>query len=271
MLIQDKKAYITTTYKTKEGEVVGYDYSNYNNFPIIPLWGSDLHQSTLVGMKSKIDAYDLISSGFANDLQDCAEIYWIVSGGAGMDNQDLAKFRQRLKLNKIANVEDRDSSATPYTQEIPYASREAFLARIEAQIYRDFSAFRPEQVAAGNVTATQIESAYQPMDDVVDDFEYQVIEFIQSLLKLMNIEDTPIFKRNKISNQKEQTEMILECADYLDEETILSKLPFITVDEVSAILAKKDLEASNRLEDEELPTEPTENDLSGEKDMNNEE
>jgi hypothetical protein len=271
VLIQDKKAYITTTYKTKEGEVVGYDYSNYNNFPIIPLWGSDLHQSTLVGMKSKIDAYDLISSGFANDLQDCAEIYWIVSGGAGMDNQDLAKFRQRLKLNKIANVEDRDSSATPYTQEIPYASREAFLARIEAQIYRDFSAFRPEQVAAGNVTATQIESAYQPMDDVVDDFEYQVIEFIQSLLKLINIEDTPIFKRNKISNQKEQTEMILECADYLDEETILSKLPFITVDEISAILAKKDLEASNRLEDEEPPTEPTEDDLSGEEDKNDEE
>ena len=126
-------------------------------------------------------------------------------------------------------------------------------------------------MAAGNVTATQIESAYQPMDDVVDDFEYQIIEFIESLLKLMNIEDTPIFKRNKISNQKDQTEMILECADYLDEETILSKLPFITVDEISAILAKKDLEASSRLEDEELPTEPTKDDLSGEEDMNNEE
>jgi hypothetical protein len=60
------------------------------------------------------------------------------------------------------------------------------------------------------------------------------------LLALLDIEDDPIFKRNRISNQKEQTEMILSAAEYLDDETVLTKLPFISVDEVAEILKKKD-------------------------------
>ena len=45
-----------------------------------------------------------------------------------------------------------------------------------------------------------------------------------------------------ISNQKEQTDMVLSAADYLDDETVLSKLPFITVDEIYKILSNRDVE-----------------------------
>ena len=48
---------------------------NYGGaLPIVPLWGSRLHQSTLIGMREAIDSYDLIRSGFADDLSDCAQI-----------------------------------------------------------------------------------------------------------------------------------------------------------------------------------------------------
>ena len=47
--------------------------------------------------------------------------------------------------------------------------------------------------------------------------------------------------------------MILSASEYLDEETILSKLPFISVDEVADILLKKRQESEDRFgEDEEF-------------------
>ena len=63
----------------------------------------------------------------------------------------------------------------------------------------------------------------------------------------MNSDDVPQFKRNKISNQKEQVEMLMLVADYLDDETLLSKLPFVTIDEVKKILKNKDKEDQNRI------------------------
>ena len=59
------------------------------------------------------------------------------------------------------------------------------------------------------------------------------------ILALIGIEDYPVFDRNRISNEKEETEMIMLAANYLDDETVLNKLPFITVDEVDGILARK--------------------------------
>lgn len=237
-------------------EVVGEE--NYGSLPIVPLWGSDLHQSTLVGMKEKIDSFDLIRSGFANDLTDCAQIYWILENCSGMSDAELARFRDRLKINHIAVVDTENSKATPYTQDIPYNARAAYLAEIRAGIYEDFGALDVHTVAAG-ATNDHIDAAYQPMDEEADNFEFQVTEFVQQILKLIGIEDTPVFKRNRISNQKEQTDMILSAADYMDSETILNKLPFITVDEVAEILARKDQETADTFTQEgpeEAPPEP---------------
>lgn len=236
--IQPKRPYkITVARSEADGEeVVGEE--NYSSLPIVPLWGSRLKQSTLVGMQQKIDSFDLIRSGFANDLTDCAQIYWILENCGGMDDSDLARFRDRLKINHIATADTDNSKVTPYTQDIPHAARKEYLDEIRAGIYEDFGGLDVHTVAAG-ATNDHIDAAYQPLDEEADDFEYQITEFVQQILALNGIEDTPVFKRNRISNEKEQTEMILSAADYLDEETILTKLPFVTIDEVQGILEKK--------------------------------
>ena len=249
--VQEKKPYkITVSRSEADGEeVVGEE--NYSSLPIVPLWGSRLKQSTLIGMQQKIDSFDLIRSGFANDLTDCAQIYWILENCGGMDDNDLAKFRDRLKINHIAVVDTDNSKATPYTQDIPHAARKEYLDEIRSGIYEDFGGLDVHTVAAG-ATNDHIDAAYQPLDEEADDFEYQITEFVQQILALNGIEDTPVFKRNRISNEKEQTEMILSAADYLDEETILTKLPFITIDEVQNILEKKleNDQSSFEIEDE---------------------
>lgn len=247
MEIESKRPYKIDVNVSDEGgeEVVGEE--NYGSLPIVPLWGSDLHQSTLVGMKNAIDSFDLIRSGFANDLSDCAQIYWILGNCSGMSDDELERFRDRLKINHIAVVDTDNSSATPYTQEVPHTARQVYLSEIRSGIYEDFGGLDVHTVSAG-ATNDHIDAAYQPLDEEADAFEYQIIEFVQQILKLIGIEDTPQFKRNRISNQSEQTQMILSAADYLDNETVLRKLPFVTVDEVVNIMANKDVEDAETLE-----------------------
>lgn len=247
-VVEGKRPYIEkTSYTPADGieQVVGGE--NYSALPVVPMWGSRLHQSTLVGMRQAIDSYDLIRSGFANDLTDCAQIYWLVSNAGGMGDKDLQKFLDRLKINHVALVDSDDGgNAQAYTQEVPYAARQAYLQSIRDGIYEDFGALDVHTVAAG-ATNDHIDAAYQPMDEEASDFEYQVSEFIQQLLALMGIEDTPVFKRTRISNQREQVDMVMSEAQYLDRETVLRKLPNISPGEVPAIKERLDAEDESRM------------------------
>lgn len=234
-----KRGYMQTLQHTiADGEeVVGE--SNYGSLPIVPLFGSKRKQSTLIGMREAIDSYDLIQSGFANNLMDCAEIYWIISGNMGMDAAETNKFRDRLTLQHIANVDD-EAKITPYTQDVPHEARSVYLDRIKKQLYEDFGAFDVTDISSRQATATEIEAAYEPMDEEADAFEYEVIEFVQQILSLMGIEGVPSFKRSRVANLKDQTDTVMMAADVLDKETIIRKLPFITVDEVDDILSRLD-------------------------------
>ena len=218
---------------------------NYGALPVVPLWGSRLHQSTLVGMQRAIDSYDLIRSGFANDLTDCAQIYWILSNCSGMTPAELARFRDRLKIQHIAVADTDNSDVTPYTQDIPFQARQTYLDAIRAGIYEDFGGLDVHTIAAG-ATNDHIDAAYQPLDENADDFEYQIIRFVQQILALLGVEDTPVFSRNRISNEMERVQMVMMEAQYLDAETILRKLPNITVDEVAGILQRRMAEDLDR-------------------------
>ena len=247
--IEPKRAYKQkVNYTAASGdEVVGEE--NYSSLPIVPLWGSELKQSTIVGMRCAIDSFDLIRSGFANDLSDCTQIYWLVENCAGMTDEDLQRFRDKLKIQRIAEVGTGEEGAkvVPYTQEIPFAARQTYLMDIRSGIYEDFGALDVHTVAAG-ATNDHIDAAYQPMDENADDYEYQIIEFMQQILRIAGLGDNvPQFKRNRISNTKEQVDIVLAEANYLDSETLLNKLPNITPDEAQKILENKEKEDAERM------------------------
>ena len=201
-------------------------------------------------MRAAIDSYDLIQSGFANDVTDCAQIYWLLGNALGMDDNDIQHFMDRLRFSHVAVVDTDNSTAEPYTQEPPYNAREAYLTRISNSIYRDYGAFNPEDVAAGNVTATQIRAAYQAQDEEADAFEYQIIEFVQQILALQGLDGTPQFNRNRIANQLEEVNMVVSEASWLDDETILDLLPNVTPEMKAAILERKGLQDNERLRDD---------------------
>ena len=249
--IQPKRAYIVRTQtSTADGtEIVGGE--NYSALPIVPLYATRSRQSTLVGMRPKIDAYDIVHSGFANDLQECAQMYWLVGNAMGMDDDDVQKLRDRLLFQHIAVVDTQNASLSAHTQEPPFEARRACLDYLRASLYEDFAVLDVHTIAAG-ATNDHIDAGYQPMDEEADRFEYEIIKAVQAIERLKGLPElVPQFKRNKISNQKEQTEMVMLAAEHLDEETLLSKFPWITVDEIPGILERKDGAEARRYVSEE--------------------
>ncbi len=249
-VLKEKRAYIIDSkgdQKDIEDGTLEYVGRNYPTFPIVPLWANPEKQSELIGKREQIDCYDLIKSGFANDLDDASMIYWTITNAGGMDDIDLAKFIERMKIVKAAAVDgDEGVKAEAHTIDVPYQSREAYLSRLEKDLYKDSMALDTEQIAAGQVTATQIEAAYEPLNEKADEFELCIHEFINGILTVAGIEDTATFKRSQIVNRKEETEMLLLASEYLDDETILKKLPFLTEDEIEGILQRKGAEEVER-------------------------
>lgn len=245
-ILEAKRGYVSVEASSEADGTEILAYQNYPGFPIIPLYGNRARQSELVGQREAIDCYDLIKSGFANTVDEASIIYWTISNAGGMDEIDMARFKESMRRIGVGLVDDDGAKAEAHTLTIPVEAREALLSRISDDLYRDAQMLDVTKVQAGQKTATEIMAAYQPMDNKVDQFEYCVIEFLQALFKIVGIDDEPSFMRSKITNQLEQTQMVLLAASYLDDETILSKLPWLTQEEIANILKRKSAEELER-------------------------
>lgn len=241
---QSYVAVVDTTVADGQEIVAG---ENYPSFPIVPLWGNVYHQSEIIGIRSQIDAYDLIKSGFANDLDDVSQIYWILENSGGMSDIDLAKFVQRMKTVHAASAGDDDgATATAHTLEVPYQSREVYLNMLEKDMYRDYMALDVQNIQSGAVTATQIDAAYDNPNQKADEFELNVTDFVQELLRLIGIDDEVTFTRSVIVNKSEMITNLVQASGVLPEEYIAGKLIEILGD-----IDKKD-EILEQIEQDEL-------------------
>lgn len=235
----EKRNYIQITRQSEADGIEAVEGLNYPGLPIVPLWGNPLHQSELVGLREDIDCYDLIKSGFANDLDDASMIYWTLQNSGGMDDIDLAKFVERMKTLKASTTES-GVTAEAHTIEVPYQSRVAYLDRLEQDMYNDAQILNVTALSAAQKTATEINAAYTPMDLKTDQYEYCVRDFLRGIFSLAGVKSQPTFKRNRIQNELEVTQMVLMAAQYLDTETLLNHLPWLTPEEVEHALDQRD-------------------------------
>ena len=240
-ILREKKPYTENVRTDGLGNVEISAGESYGGFPIIRMFANDLHQSELVGIRSSIDCYDFIKSGMANSIDDTSVFYWTLEGTGGMDDADLAEFVKRMKELK-AVVLDRGTKAESHTLSIPVGANKLMLDYLKNDMYEDFMLLNPAQILSGNMTATAIRMAYQPQDDKCGDFEFYIRDFIGKLLALIGIDDEPSIRWNRIANQTEETQMVLMAAQYLDEETLLNKLPWMTPEEVRTVMERRSAE-----------------------------
>lgn len=257
-ILKEKTPYILRLRTTEADGTEIYDGENYPSFPIVPLWANEEKQSELVGIQEQIDAYDLIKNGFLNDL-DTAQIFWLLKGAGGMDDIDLVKFLERLHSQKVATLDD-DQNAEAVTVQIPYDAREKLLERLERDLYKDYMALNVDEIKGGAVTATQIEAAYEPMNAKADQYEYQIIKFINGILTVAGIEDEPSFTRSKLVNVNEAVTTVLAAAQVLDTDYVTEKVLELFGDgdkaeEIIKRMTADELERGEAVEEEEIPEE----------------
>lgn len=272
-VLQAKRKYVLNVRESSADGLEIYDGMNYPSFPIVPLWANPHRQSELVGIRESIDAYDLIKSGFANDLDDASLIYWTISNAGGMDDVDLVKFVKHMKTIKAALVDDDGAQAQSHTIEVPYNSREALLERLRTDMYDDFMALDTKSIAGGAVTATQIKAAYEPMNNKVDLYEYQILDFLQAILSLAGVDDEPTFTRSMIVNVEENINTVIGAATYLSQQYVTEKiLSFLgDVDKLDEVLEQMNTENTTRFPVTDEENNPEQEDLEQEVENSEEE
>lgn len=259
-ILKEKRPYILTLISTGVDEAEIFAGENYPTFPIVPLWANPHRQSELVGLREQIDAYDLIKSGFCNTIDEASFIYWTINNAGGMDEIDLAEFVQRLKTIHAANVEDTGATAQANSLEAPHEGREALLDRLAKDMYADYMALNIDEIKGGANTATQIRAAYEPMNNKADQFEYCVIDFIQGILSVAGLEDKPTFTRSYLVNTTEEISVLLQAAQYLDDEYVTRKILTLLgdADKADEIIANMDEYDYQRLAGETIEEPPIE-------------
>lgn len=222
------------------------DGANYSTLPIIPLYANYQHQSEIVSLREKIDAYDFILNGFADDL-DNAQLYWIIRGAGGMDDPSLAEFLDRLRTVGAAAPED-GQDVQAITVNIPVEARERLLDRLEAQLYKDAQAFNPNDVKSGSTVTAQIDAAYEPMNLKANELEYCILDFVYALLDMLGIKDEPTFTRDKLSNTDDKIRTLVTAAPYLSKEYMTEKILLVLGDgdKTKEVIKQMDAEEMSR-------------------------
>ena len=92
-------------------------------------------------------------------------------------------------------------------------------------------------------------------------------EFIDGILAVAGIEDEPTYTRSQMSNQSETLEMVLQAAEYLDDEYVTTKILTLLgdADKAKEVLKRKDAETADRYKQMETELE----DLKNQQEANN--
>ena len=250
-ILREKRAYKQIVRKSEiEGETI-LGGENYPGFPIVPMWNIN-KQSDIVGNQGTIDAYDLMISGLVNNVSDGEFIYWILKNCGGMNADDDTKFLEQLKITRVAHADGDDgASVEAHNVSVEFEASSEALDRLERQLFKDFMALKVDDISAG-ATNDQIQAAYEPLNQRTDKFEYCVTQFVKGILELAGIDDEPTYTRSQMSNRAETLEMVLQAAEYLDDEYVVTKILtlFGDADKVQEVLKRKDAAAIDRFEDE---------------------
>lgn len=247
IVLNDKRSYIQITKSSEaDGETV-FDGENYEGFPIVPFFNTN-KQSDLVGNQGTIDAYDLMQSQLVNNVSRGELIYWILKNCGGMNAEDDAKFIEQLFVTHVAHADGDDgASVDSHKVEVPFEASAEALDRLERQLYKDFMALKVEDISAG-ATDDQIQSAYEPINQKTDSFEFQVTKFIKGIMSIAGIDDKPSYTRSQMSNQTEIIDNVLKSAEYLDTEYVVQKILTVLgdADKVGEVLQRVQAEEVGR-------------------------
>jgi SPP1 family phage portal protein len=231
-----------TIYQGKQVEEVN---QSFTQVPFIPLYNNTERVNDLKRIKSLIDIYDITSSDYANNIDDMQDAFFTLKGFSG-GISDLQTFMKQLKATKAAGVPS-DGELTVNQLAIPVEAREAFLNRIDKDIFKFGMGVDTSNLSGGSITNEVIKAMFANLDLKCDQFESEFRKFMRRLINFINANDNKAYtgqfslSRTMIVNAKDVTESLTKLVGVLSAKTIIDLLPYDidTEDELSRLDEEK--------------------------------
>lgn len=225
--------------------------TEYSEIPIIPLPYIN-RQSSLVGKRETLVAYDIMLSGLVNEVADFNLLYWVIKNAGGMDEYEDKKLLINILKRKMVHV-DNDQEVTPVQVNTNHEAIEAVLDRLKKQLVLDYMAADYERISSGSVTTVEINAAFELLDKKCDEVEEGIYSFIHGVLRVLGYDENEVFhlKRGKELNKNEEIQGIISSAPWLGEEMTTKLLCEVhgIVDEYENVEEQKATESMNRFND----------------------
>ncbi|QHI72891.1 phage portal protein [Aminipila terrae] len=217
---------------TQTGEMVNTYQHGLGRVPFIPFFNNNVGTSDLDNIKSLIDTYDKVYSGFVNDLEDIQEIIFILSGYGGTD---LKEFIQDLKKYKAIKVDGDDGSGvSSLTINIPVEAREKLLTITRKAIFEQGQGVDPQPESFGNASGVALKYLYSLLSLkaglMETEFRLAFGEFVRAICQYIGVECKSIIQtwtRTAITNDTELADIAQKSQSVISKKTIVKNHPWV--------------------------------------------
>ena len=205
----------------------------FGEVPFIPFKNNNIGTNDLKNIKSLIDVYDKVYSGFINDLDDIQELIFVLSGYGGTD---LNGFLQDLKKYKTIKVDadENNPGVSTLSIEIPIEARKTVLDVTRKAIFEQGQGFDPQPENFGNQSGEALKFMYSLLEMKVGlmetEFKLGFARLIRAICKHENIECKSIIQtwtRTSIKNDTEQAQICKDSIGIVSKRTILKNHPLV--------------------------------------------
>ena len=242
---QLKQAY---KYKVRQSAIESETkIENIGTLPIIVFKNNkqgttDLSEST----RAKIDAIDLVQSGFVNNIEDFSDIFWFIkSANADVDSDYYEDFMANINKTKRIFAEE----AVPQQFQIPHEARSRLVELFKQELIEENGIIDTQNLTATQLTTVAIKAATMKLRQRVSDFEWQAYECVQGIIDLYKA-----YNGLDFDYEIEFTEMLVENdTELLDNMIKVESL--MSLDDKLIILKRvgliSDIEATKKALEEE--------------------
>ncbi len=224
-IIKPKNAYIVNKVSNAVEGVYGVHEGNFSRLPIYPLYNVS-HQSEIIGVQEILTAIDMVNSQLVNNVSQGELIYWVLKNYGGNDDIDDANFIINLLKSHILHIDGDNCDASPHQITVPFEANETAAVRLKRLLFESMGAVDTETLKNGNLTATAINAAFHDMRLNSANLEYEVIEFIQGILRIAGLPDDMAlsFTYFETVNETEAIQNAIAAAPFIGDEATTRKI-----------------------------------------------
>lgn len=231
----ENNCYLDFNVVTGELEPTNEYVHGFDEVPFIAFFNNQFHLNDLKSIKGYLDSYDVIYSGYVDDLEDVAEIIFILENLGGTSIDDFMRQLKEKGAVKVLNNEDTKTDVRTLTIDIPVDARNALLETARKNIFEQGRGVDPMPESYGNTSGEALKYMYANLalkaKATQIEFEVSIERFVKLICRSQNIRFTEPIKQtwtpNRINNDTDTINNIKNSYGIISLQTLLENHPYV--------------------------------------------